>query len=342
MQPCLEQEKTNLKRARIIQLDRSYPLCELEQTGEQIRAEFAISLTKSKQDSKACVGDWVLLDRPKDHDKALICSIEPRRSELGRWDGSSMGDKQVLAANVDLVIALVPLQKDRVDKAELLRMLKALVLAYDGSCRSAVVLSKADRKQTEQDLELDIQRVKDCLGALADEIKIIVTSAQTGQGIANLRALVDQKAYCSVLVGQSGAGKSSLANALLGEDLLETAEVRAKDDRGRHTTVARTLLRLPSGGELIDVPGLRSFPLRGHDKGLELAFPEISQASQACKFRDCSHGEEPGCAVRELVEQGELPLLRLDLYRSLLKEMNRMEEKMDSSVRRYSRKKGPR
>ena len=133
-------------------------------------------------------------------------------------------------------------------------------------------------------------------------------------------------------VGSNGAGKSTLLNALLGQDALATATVRERDDMGRHTTVARMMVKLPGAGVICDAPGLRSLPIVGHERGLALAFPEIAELAGECRFRDCTHGEEPGCAVREAEAAGELDGIRLEAYLALAAEMRRSADTLDPDV----------
>lgn len=344
---------------RVVQLDRSYPLVELAYAAQDVaqsfcdcaqdckhlrlskeyrRAEHAISLVKDKeQDIRATIGDWLVLELDELHDKARILSILERKNELKRWDGSSLGKHQILAANLDQALIVLPLQEKPLAPQFLMRMLKALVLAFDAGLEACVLLSKIDRKHSQAALEEDMELVRQYLGALTAYVPVIAVSVCDGRGIDELRQHIDRPQMMSVLLGQSGAGKSSLVNALLGVQLCETQEVRSKDDKGRHTTVARTLIELERGGALIDAPGLRSFPLRDQTQGMQATFPEIFLAAQSCKFRDCLHEDEPDCKVRELVEASKLSALRLDMFRLLIQEMQRTEEKMDISVRRTRR-----
>jgi len=161
---------------------------------------------------------------------------------------------------------------------------------------------------------------------------VLVTSAMTGLGVDLLPRYV-ANGKTAVLLGPSGAGKSTLINALLGEARQETREVREGDRRGRHTTVARELVLLPGGGILIDTPGLRSLALTGSEEGISATFPEIEAAARSCRFRDCTHDGEPGCAVRAAVESGDVPASRLDSYHKLSREAQVAAMKTDPQLR---------
>jgi ribosome biogenesis GTPase len=136
----------------------------------------------------------------------------------------------------------------------------------------------------------------------------------------------------AIVLGESGAGKSTLLNALLGHEVLQTGSVRASDDAGRHTTVARRMVSLPGAGVIVDEPGLRSLPLIGHERGLAKLFPRVAQAARECRFRDCTHTHEPGCAVRALAASGEVPPERVDTYVSLASEMRASAAELDPDV----------
>ncbi|MDO5044724.1 MAG: ribosome small subunit-dependent GTPase A [Coriobacteriia bacterium] len=319
----LEKPET-LELACVIKLDRGYPLVMTRQG--PIRAEHAIALVKQTE-SRAVIGDWLLLRRPDAHDKAIIEAIVPRRSEFSRWDKSSTANEQVLAANIDTVFVMVTLNKKPLTYASLERMVKSVVIAKEARCEVAIVLTKADRKKHEEDLAEDIQTIK----RVVPDLELIVTSSYTAQGLQELKASLDEKEI-AVVLGESGAGKSSLINALLERDELQVGTVRERDDKGRHTTVAREMISIPHAGILIDAPGLRSIPLVQHEDGLKMTFPEISEAALRCKFSDCSHQNEPGCSVQELVSLGTIDPLRLELYSRIQDEMIKSKMLLDPSV----------
>lgn len=317
-----EGEGASVEAGRVIRLDRGYPLvCSASGT---YRAEHAISLVKGG-DRRACVGDWVVLRLPDGHDKARIEEVLPRRGVLSRWDGRSRGERQVLASHLDLVLVVQPLSARSVTAD---RAARSAVLACQGGCRVAVVLTKADRARGAGSVEAARTAIRECLG---DGVPVVATCAPEGEGVEDVRALVGE-GTCALLLGESGAGKSTLVNALLGAEVLGTAEVRDRDDQGRHTTVARRILKVPGGGVLVDAPGLRSLPLLDEERGLSLAFPDIAGLVGGCRFRDCTHGSEPGCAVRQAVESGELPPARLEEYRALWAETRANRRSLDPSA----------
>ena len=311
-----------LELGRVIRLDRGYPLvCTASGT---YRSEHAIALVKGAG-MRACVGDWVALRLPSGHDKALIERILPRRGVLSRWDGKRQGERQTLASNLDVVLVVQPLS-GRPISAD--RVARSAVLAREGGCGIAVVLTKADRAP-EDLVARDVAILRACLG---EELPVFVVSALEGRGVEEVRAaLVPQTT--TLLLGESGAGKSTLVNALLGAEVLGTASVRDRDDQGRHTTVARRMLKVPHAGVIVDAPGLRSLPLLDEESGLARAFPDIDGLVGGCRFRDCTHGQEPGCAVRAACARGDVSPERLEEYRALVAEMRANRLSLDPAAK---------
>lgn len=312
-----------LTLGRVIRLDRGYPLVSTPEG--PFRAEHAISLVKGT-DVRAAVGDWAVVRRPQGHDKARIERLLPRAGELSRWDGSSRGERQVLAANVDVLIVAQPLSKRDVP---LDRIVRSVVLANEGGVQPAVALTKADRSPDCERLESDLAAVRRAVGP---DVPVVVVSSLDGRGVATVRELIPIGAT-ALLLGESGAGKSTLVNVLLGEEVLGVGEVRGRDDQGRHTTVARRMLKVPDAGVLVDAPGLRSLPLLDEERGLARTYPEISSLVPSCRFRDCTHGGEPGCAVREALVQGDIDEVRLSEYRLLAAEMLANRRRLDPSAK---------
>lgn len=307
----------------VVRLDRGYPAISWE--GGLVRAEFSAGLTKGTEDSRVAVGDWVILRVPEGHDKAQIESILPRESDVARWRGGARGERQTLAANVDIVLVAQALGARRVSVD---RIVRSAVIAADCGARVAVVFTKADRASAEV-LAADVGLVRAVLG---EEVPVVVTSsAVDGAGVEDVRALVP-KGTVAIVLGESGAGKSTLLNALLGSEVLETGAVRARDDKGRHTTVTRRMVALPGGGVIVDEPGLRSLPLVGHERGLRLVFPQIVEAAGGCRFRDCTHTHEPGCAVREALAQAAFTPEALDAYLALAGEMRESAAALDPDI----------
>lgn len=307
---------------RVIRLDRGYPLV-CTRSGAY-RSEHAIALVKGAQ-VRACVGDWVVLRLPDGHDKALIERVLPRRTTLSRWDGTRRGERQTLAANLDVVMVVQPLSERPISPD---RIARSAVLAREGGCAVAAVLTKADRA-TEELVARDVAILRECVG---DEVDVLVVCAAQGRGIEQVRTALPPQTT-TLLLGESGAGKSTLVNALLGAEVLGTASVRDRDDQGRHTTVARRMLKVPGGGVIVDAPGLRSLPLLDEELGLARAFADIDALLGGCRFRDCTHGVEPGCAVRAACDAGEITRARLNEYRALVAEMRANRLSLDPSAK---------
>ena len=256
------------------------------------------------------VGDWVAV---RDD---VVRDVLPRWSTLARTDPA--GGVQVLAANVDLVVITAP--ADRLSPA---RVERELAVAWDSGAQPVVALTKIDLGDDDVAGNLQNRLVG---------VEVIPTSVVTGHGVAELAERL-RPHRTAVLLGPSGAGKSTLANALLGADVLATGEVRAADQRGRHTTTSRQLVAVPGGGVLIDTPGLRSLGLAG-DVPIEHAFPEIDELARACRFSDCRHEVEPDCAVLAAVEDGALDADRLASFRKLKREVAADARRSDPLLRK--------
>jgi ribosome biogenesis GTPase len=267
------------------------------------------------------VGDWVVVRAPRGIDVPLIEAILQRSSAISRGDPGEPSAVQVLAANVDTVFLVHPIDTD----PNLRRIERELSLVWDSGAAPTIVLTKADLSGAPEDARAAVEAV--ALGC-----DVLVTSAVDGLGVESLLSYVaDNKT--GVLLGPSGAGKSTLTNALLGQVRQETREVRVSDRRGRHATVVRELIQLPGGGILIDTPGLRALALTGSDAGIAATFPDIEELAHACRFRDCTHHGEPGCAVVAAVVSGDLPASRLASYQKLLREAEVAAAKTDARLR---------
>jgi len=257
------------------------------------------------------VGDWLAVR------DSIIEGILPRWSGLSRYDPETNA-MQVLAANVDLVVITAP-----ADRASASRVERELALAWDSGARPLVVLTKSD---------LAAPGLEEALRERLVGVNVLATSTVDDVGVAQLRAEL-RPDRTAVLLGPSGAGKSSLANAMLGRDRFATGAVRTADGRGRHTTTSRQLVTLPGGGVLIDTPGLRSLGLGSHID-LEATYPDIDALSRDCRFRDCRHDAEPGCAVVAAVAAGTLARARLSSFQKLQGEVAAQARRTDPMVRK--------
>jgi ribosome biogenesis GTPase / thiamine phosphate phosphatase len=303
--------------ARVVRLDREFPL--VATATSLLRAEPAVHLVKTRGvGSRAVVGDWVALSHPPGHDLAIIEAILPRKTAFVRKDPGEQTGEQVLISNVDVVFVVQSLSGRGVNVR---RLERELVLAWESGARPIVLLTKADIAE-----EIEGQRT--VAREVAHNVEVIVESAVTGLGLDEVRARI-VPGSSAALLGGSGVGKSTLVNRLLGEELLATAEVRERDDKGRHTTVARELVSLPGAGVVIDTPGMRGLALWGAESGLASAFPDVDSLADECRFRDCTHLDEPGCAVTDAVTEGELPARRLASYRALRLELTDLARKQD-------------
>ncbi len=298
--------------------------------GGSLRAEVAgrLRYTASGPEDLPGVGDWVAVAPRPDEGRGTVVHVLPRRSALLRKAPERPVAAQLLAANVDTVLVVVSANQNfRARRIE-----RILALARDGGAMGVVVLSKRDVAE-------DLQARAAEAAVAAGGAPLVVLSALTGEGVEELEPYLGA-GRSAVLIGSSGVGKSTLANRLLGEERLATREIRAADDKGRHTTTHRQLLPLPTGGVLIDTPGLREFGLWGGDEeGVGSAFPEVEALLGTCRFADCGHGNEPGCSVRSALEAGTLDRDRWDSYWKLQREVEHLRSKRSARARHEHRKK---
>ncbi len=256
--------------------------------------------------SYPAVGDFVLVDRDSfDQGEAVIHQVLPRKSLFTRAAVGERDQAQVIAANIDLVFLCMALNRDY----NLARLERYLSIAWDSGATPVVVLTKADLCDHLPAALLEV-------ASIAPGVEVLAVSQMDAASLAPLTALLTPGITAS-LIGSSGVGKSTLVNLLAGAELLKTAATRG-DDKGRHTTTGRELLRLPSGCLLIDTPGMRELGLHSADVGK--SFSEIEALAEGCRFRDCTHNGEPGCAVQRAVEAGQLEERRLESYQKLRKE----------------------
>jgi ribosome biogenesis GTPase len=310
-------------RARVVAVHKSR--WELSPGGPAVLAG---DFTKDAEDLPL-VGDWVLAE---DHQSlARIVEIEPRRGLLTRKrPGDTAHDavvEQPIAANID--VALLTMAVD--DDFSLRRLERYLTLAWDSGSTPVVVLTKADlaAPETLDDLLTQVDSV-------AFGVECITTSTRTGTGLDRLRKVLEPGTV-GVLLGSSGVGKSSLFNALAGAELQTVSDVREFDGKGMHTTTSRLLLELPWGAFLVDTPGLRELQLWADENSLTSSFPEVAQLALDCRFSDCAHDSEPGCAVTLAVSDGTLPADRLHSWRRLHRELAYLARKVDPAAARADR-----
>lgn len=306
---------------RAIRVDRGSVLAATPRGVQRVRPSAALLKAAAGPADLPTVGDWLALRAPADLDTPLIDVVLPRAGAITRGDPGDESRIQVLAANIDTVFIVHP-----IDGAPNVRRLeRELSLAWDSGAVPVVVLAKADAAASSDDARAQVE-------AAAFGVDVLVTSAVDGMGLDSVRDHLAEP-RTAVLIGPSGSGKSTLTNALLGEQRQATREVRTADRRGRHTTVARELIVLPGGGLLIDTPGLRALALTGSEDGIASTFPDIEEAAVDCRFRDCSHTTEPGCAVLAAVETGSISEGRLESYHKLRREAVVAAMKTDPRLR---------
>lgn len=299
-------------KGQVISLDRGYPLV---RTGAvEVRAQHAIELVKNSS-KRAVVGDYVRLVTEPDQDTPFITSIEERSSVLFRrelvqsiHEGEGKANEQILAANFDFIAIIQSLGKRRLDTDYLERQ---LVMAYESGAETIIILTKKDMAR---------YLLEDCAAVEEVAPKSTVLCREKTDPLDELKAYFSPHRI-GVLLGRSGVGKSTLVNLLLGEQRQITGSVRKKDNAGRHITVARKLMELPSGGAVIDTPGMRSIGVLGAEQGLARTFHEITAEAAGCQYRNCTHTHEPGCAVIAAVEAKVISKRRLKSYRTLAAEV---------------------
>ena len=272
------------------------------------------------------VGDWVILkSQPVSGQISIIERILTRRTVFIRGAAGRQARGQVVAANIDIVFAVCGLDGDY----NIRRIERYLARIWASGAQPVVILNKADICDSLEERVAEVETV--CLG-----VSVLVTRAIISEGLEEILPFIPSGSTAA-FVGSSGAGKSTLINALVGEEKMTTNKISAHDGQGRHTTTHRQLIAVPHGGLLIDTPGMRELQLFD-EEGIVTVFSDIKDLSEQCRFRDCTHESEPGCAIREAVSTGELPAERLEHYLKLQKEAHAYELRHNEALKRKTDK----
>ena len=282
--------------------------------------------TRSTADYPA-TGDWVALSMQNITDPAIIHNLLPRRTYLSRKVAWTRTEEQILAANIDIAFLISGMD----DEFNIQRIERYITMCYNRNLRPVIILNKQDLCE---DIEDRIHEIE----SIAFDIPVHPISALTNAGIENLRPYLTA-GTSAVCLGSSGVGKSTIINRLLGEKRLLVGSISASTNKGKHVTVQRELLPLSSGGLIIDTPGLRELQLWGDEDDVNDAFRDIEQLSRHCRFRDCQHKKEPGCAVKRAIHEGQLKIERYKNYLKLQRELRflniRRRQKRDYNRRKF-------
>ena len=263
------------------------------------------------------VGDWVVVRSRPEGDRATIHAVLPRRTRFARKTAGSRTEEQIVGANIDTVFLVTSLNQD----FSLRRLERYLLIAWESGANPIVILSKSDLCDR-------VAETIDEVRSVAPRVTIHAVSVVTGDGLQEIEQYF-KHGQTVALLGSSGVGKSSLINHLAGVELLKVQTVREHDDRGRHTTTHRELVLLPSGGLVLDTPGMRELQLWDGDESLQLVFDDIEEIARRCYFSDCQHEDEPRCAVREALAAGTIDAGRYQSYEKLQRELKYQARRKD-------------
>ncbi|WP_235988881.1 ribosome small subunit-dependent GTPase A [Aquibacillus kalidii] len=281
----------------------------------------------SERNDYPAVGDWVVIKKQQHENRAIIHNVLPRRSKFSRKVAGATTQEQIVAANIDTIFLVSALNSD----LNIRRIERYLVMAWESGANPVIILTKSDLCYDVESKVLDVEHI-------AIGVPIHVVSAMNGSGITDILPYL-KEGETIALLGSSGVGKSTLTNKLLGKELLKVQNIREADDKGRHTTTHRELVVLPTGGVLIDTPGMRELQLWSAEDSVDVSFEDITRFAELCKFRDCNHEHEPGCAVKQAIKNDELDQERLTSYHKLQKELEYLERKTDKLAQLKEREK---
>ncbi|MDF1563056.1 MAG: ribosome small subunit-dependent GTPase A [Deltaproteobacteria bacterium] len=316
-------ERPGLFPGRIVRVDRGLVTLFTDRGERSATWRTPLPVAGGGEAGAPATGDFCALEEIDD--ATLLRALLPRQTLFARGHGEGRPE-QPIAANIDVAFLVAGLDHDFNPR----RLERYLALTRTAGAVPVIVLNKADL------LEDPAPRLREA-EAVARGVPVLLVSAQSGEGVEALRAEVGA-GRSGVLLGSSGAGKSSLLNRLLGREAMATREVREDDSKGRHTTTARVLLPMPGGGVMIDTPGMREVGLLGDLEGLEETFDEITERAAGCRFADCGHRSEPGCAVRVAVEAGEIAADRLERFLALRHEAEVSERRASVHAQRHHEK----
>lgn len=282
---------------------------------------------KTEDHLQIAVGDWLVLE-PAYGGELSINSVLSRNTKFSRAAAGIEVKEQIVAANADTVFIMQSLNKD----FNMRRLERYVIAAWDSGAVPVIILTKTDCCS-------DLADKRTLVYETAPGIEVYAISAYTGEGLENVRKYFTSGKTVALL-GSSGVGKSTLVNTLAGREMLKTQSIRNDDSKGRHTTTHRELILLPGGGLIMDTPGMRTLSLWDADTGMDKMFGDVEELTALCRFHDCKHRDEPGCAVREALESGKLDIKRWESWLKLQKEMTHLEAKKEGKLRAYEKQWG--